>query len=388
MAVEMRDYSVIKEVIREKIDIIDLLEHYGADIANRNVRYDRVRCTCPLHPYADNPSGFSFDLNSKMFTCYTKHCGEDPKDWWFKPKNRSTIPRDIFLFIKMAEERKAYEEGNNNFTCSFNRALEIGAEIANVKLEKGLAYDKEISDQLETKRWTREMARLTAEVEMEICSEEEVQIFQAQLPLAQDYIETRGYDEDVLEFFEIGYSMDGIDEPYNVGKDDFCGRIIIPVRDENGVLVGWSGRLATEDKSIIKRMHKWHHKLDFEKGFVLYNYHNALPYIRDAKEVILVEGPFDVIRLWSYGICNAVAIMGSALTPEQLSLAIRHSMKVKVALDSDGAGKIGQKRVCEQLKPYVDVYTVTLPKGKDPDELDLEEAWIAVSNTERYISIP
>jgi DNA primase len=382
--VEMRDYTVIKEVIREAIDPILLLEHYGCDIPQRNIKYDKVRCACPIHG-GDNPVGFSLDLNSKQFTCFTQHCGEQAEDGFWVAKNGRTPPRDMFLFIKMMEEKKAFEEGRRGFKCSFNRALKVASEIAGIELEKGLTYDKNVSDKLDNQRWIREMAKVNVEIELEVFSEEDIEVYQAQLPIADDYISTRNFEDYILEEFQIGYSPEGVDEPWNAKKRNFMGRIIIPVRDEDGGLVGWSGRLATDDKKAIKRYNKWMHKMDFDKGFVLFNFDKAKEYIRESKELILVEGPWDVIRLWSYGIYNVVAVMGSALTPEQLSLAVSNSLKIGVMLDSDGAGLTGSNRICEQLKPYVDVYTYNLPSGKDPDNLTFGEAWEVVSNPKRYV---
>jgi 5S rRNA maturation endonuclease (ribonuclease M5) len=384
--VEPKDYSVTKEVIRESIDPILLLEHYGVDIPQRNIKYDKVRCACPIHG-GDNPTGFSFDLNTKQFTCFTQHCGEDPADHFWQPKSntRSSIPRDLFLFIKLMEEKKAYEEGKKGFKCTWNMALKKASEIAGIELEKGAVYNKDIQDKLANQRWIREMAKVNQDVELEVFSEEDIEIYQAQLPIADDYLATRNIDDEILDFFQIGYSPDGIDEPYHKKKKDFMGRIVFPVRDDVGNLVGWSGRLATDDKKAIKRFNKWQHKLDFDKGFVLYNYHNAKEHIKDSKELILVEGPWDALRLWSYGIHNVVAVMGSALTPEQLSLAVSSALKVYVMLDSDGAGKSGANRICEQLKPYVSVYTIEADSGKDPDELSFDEAWVAVSNPVRYL---
>jgi 5S rRNA maturation endonuclease (ribonuclease M5) len=383
--VEMRDYTVIKEVVRESIDPILLLEHYGVDIPQRNIKYDKVRCACPIHG-GDNPTGFSFDLNTKQFTCFTSHCGESPDDWFWIPKDhRATVPRDLFLFIKMMEEKKAYEEGRRGFKCSFNRVLKVASEIAGIELEKGLTYDKSISDKLENQKWIREMAKVNQNVELEVFSEEDIEVFQAQLPIADEYIATRKFEDYILEEFEIGYSPEGVDEPWNANKRDFAGRVIIPVRDDEGSLVGWSGRLATDDKKAIKRFNKWMHKMDFDKGFVLFNYDKAKDFIRETKELILVEGPWDAIRLWSYGISNVVAVMGSALTPEQLSLAVSSAFKIYVMLDQDGAGQSGANRICEQLKPYVDVYTFKLPTDKDPDNLTFDEACEVLANPIRYI---
>jgi DNA primase len=241
-----------------------------------------------------------------------------------------------------------------------------------------------MNDKLENQKWARQMAKINNDVELEVFTEDEIEIFQAQLPLC-DYIYSRKFDDDILSFFEIGFSPQGIDEPWAAKRKDFAGRIVFPVRDTRGNLVGWSGRLATDDKVLIKRDNKWMHKLDFDKGFTLFNYNNALDFVRQSKELILVEGPWDVARLWSYGICNVVAVMGSSLTPEQLSIAVSSAIKIKVFLDDDGAGKSGARRICEQLKRYVDVYTVESIDGKDPDELTFEEAWACVTKTKKYV---
>lgn len=363
------DYTVIKELLREAIDPVVLMEYYGIDISDRSFRYDKIRCRCPLHD-GDNPSAFSFDLNSKTFTCFTNHCGDNFQG------------RDIFIFIKMMEEKR------NNRTCSFSQVLKICSQLTGIPVDESTsAYNKDMIDKLDNQKWTRQMARIGYSVELECFNEEEIEIYKAQLPLC-DYILSRKFEGYVLDHFEIGFSLDGIDESYNANKKDFPGRVIFPVRDTKGSLVGWSGRIATDDKVIIKKYNKWMHKLDFDKGMVLYNYNHAKDFVRDTKELILVEGPFDVKRLWSYGIFNVAAVLGSSLTPEQLMLAITSAIKVKVFLDADGAGQSGARRICEQLRKYVDVYTINAPDGKDPDQLNFDEAWDSVLNAKRYVPSP
>jgi DNA primase len=377
------DFSVVKELIREKIDPVVLLEYYGVDIADRNYRYNRIRCSCPLHE-GDNPTAFSFDLNTKHFTCFTHHCGESSKDWWSVPKDGSAPSRDLFLFIKLMEEKNKREQGSKNYICPWTQALKIAAELAGVTIDEStISYNKEVMDKLDNQKWIRTMNKVNQQIELEVFDEFEIEMYQAMLPLC-DYIDSRSFDEQILSFFEIGYSPEGVDEPFRAKFNDFPGRVIFPVRSMGGQLVGWSGRLATDDDFIVKKYNKWMHKLDFEKGFVLFNHNNALPFIKETKETILVEGPFDVARLWSYGIHNVVAVMGSSLTPEQLQLVVSNAFKVKVFLDGDGAGKSGARRICEQLKRYVDVYTVQTV-NKDPDELTYDEAWNAVKSARRYI---
>lgn len=384
----MSDFSVVKELIREQLDIVVLLEYYNVDIPDKNYRYNKVRTCCPIHE-GDNPTAFSFDLNKKEFTCFTNHCCETPDAWFWRPKDGSQIPRDVFLFIKAMEEKKAREEGKKNFICSFPQAVKVGSMLTGIPLDdETTSYNKEMMDKLENNKWMRSMARITQEVELVEFSEDEIEAFRALLPLCEDYVVTRGFDQDILDFFELGYSPDGVDEPYKAKKEDFPGRLIFPIRDADGRLVGWSGRLATSDKALEKRFNKYMHKLDFDKGFVLYNFHNAKEYIKQSKDIILVEGTWDVMRLWSYGIFNAVAVMGSSLTPEQLSLVVSSAFKVHVFLDADGAGQSGARRICEQLRRYVDVYMISTVHGKDPDELSFGEAWECISNPRKYIPEP
>lgn len=380
----MKDVAIVREMIREALDPVALFEYYGIDLSSDNFKYDKIRTTCPIHK-GDNPTSFSFDLNTKMFTCFSHHCGESAHDWWYIPKDGSPVPRDLFLFIKLMEESKAREEGRKNYICSFSRALEIGSKLTGIPINQTTtAYDKNMADKLDNQKWIRQIAKVKQEVKLETFSEEDIELFRAQLPIIQDYVDSRNFDNKIIKFFELGYSPDGVDEPWNVGKRDFVGRLIFPIRDKDGSLVGWSGRLATNNKMLIKKYNKYMHKLDFDKGFVLYNFHNAFSYIKETKELIIVEGTWDVMRLWSYGIFNVVAVMGSSLTPEQLSIAVSHAIKIYIFLDGDGAGKTGAKRIAEQLKSYVDVFIVD--NDKDPDELSKEEVYNAIKNAKRYIS--
>lgn len=376
----MADFTVAKELIKETIDPVVLLEYYGVEIPNRNFRYNTVRCPCPIHG-GDNEVGFGFDLNTKQFTCFTQGCGSNPEDRWSSSGGIGF--RDIYLFIKLMEERKAREEGHRNYTCSFMQALNIASQLTGIPIDESTtAYNKEMMDMLDNQRFVRQMSRVQQDIELEPIDEDEIEIFKAYLPMC-GYAETRNFTEDIMELFEWGFAPDGADEPYKAGRSDFAGRLVFPVRDENGVLVGWSGRLATSDNVLIKRDNKWMHKLDFEKGFVLYNYDKAKEFIEQTREAILVEGPFDVMRLWSYGICNVVAVMGASLTPEQLSLLISSAFKVHIWLDGDGAGKTGADRIGKQLAPYVDVYQIKTTE--DPDDLSFEQAWAALETATKFV---
>lgn len=358
--------DIQKEIVRDKIDVIDLLEYYNVDIPQKSINYDYIRIPCPIH-LGDNPTAFSFGIHSKNFSCFSQGCGDD-------------VGHDVFSFIILMEEKMAEEEGLGNFKCGFYRALEIAGKIAGVQIDPNKSVDKNTIDQLDNKRWMREMNSVSREDIQEVYDEDDIVIYQAQLPVAEDYLSGRDITEDMIDFFEIGYSPQGVDEDnlYN-----FPGRLVFPVRDKGGNLVGWSGRILTSDKKKEKAFRKWKHKADFDKGLSLYNFYYAQEHIKETREVIIVEGIFDVMRLWSYGLQNVIAVLGASLTPQQLSLVVSKAFKMYVWLDPDQAGRDASERICKQLKPYGDVYEVSSPK--DPDDLTADQAYECLDNARKFI---
>lgn len=352
-------YIFVKEEIKNDIDVLDLLEYYNAKIST--VKNRKARSNCVIHG-GRGMYNFSFGLDDKLWTCYSRHCGEDV----------TSKARDIFLFIKLAEEARGAR-------CEFKKCLQIASNICRTPINiDDFKYNKEERDKVEIQRWVNRMQE--KESKNAELDESLIELYMSQY---SSYIETRGYEKDYLKYFEIGFSKDGINE--NIISPKFPGRIIVPIRDEEGKLVGLSGRLATDSKILINRYGKYKHLIDFNKGLVLYNYHNAANSIRENKKIILCEGFFDVMRLNSFGIDNSVALMGTSLTPQQFMICL-DATDVYICLDNDKAGKVSSIRIAEQLKKYMNVYIVNL-KGKDPDKIeDPIEFWEAIGNSERYIN--
>ena len=131
-------------------------------------------------------------------------------------------------------------------------------------------------------------------------------------------------------------------EDYGLGNghnDLYINRIMFPLFDNNGDPVGFSGRIynGSHDSKYINTKET----NIFKKGELLYNYHEAKESVREKKYLIVVEGFMDVIRLASVGIDNVVALMGTALTKEQITLLKRLSNNIYLCLDGDKAGQKG-----------------------------------------------
>lgn len=172
-------------------------------------------------------------------------------------------------------------------------------------------------------------------------------------------------------------------EPY----DRFRGRLMIPIRDTRGRVIAFGGRVigAGEPKYLNSPDTPL-----FDKGRTLYNLDRAAPAARKAGRLIVVEGYLDVIALAQAGIDEAVAPLGTALTEMQLELLWRHVDVPLVCLDGDSAGQKAAIRAAQRavakLAPGKSLAFVTLPDGKDPDDLVREggaPAFAAATQTTR-----
>ncbi len=155
-------------------------------------------------------------------------------------------------------------------------------------------------------------------------------------------------------------------EPY----DRFRGRLMIPIRDARGRTIAFGGRILGPGEP------KYLNSPDtplFDKGRVLYNLDRAAPAARTANRLIVVEGYMDVIALAQAGIGEAVAPLGTALTEEQLILCWRQIPVPTLAFDGDAAGQRAAMRAAERALPMLkagySLSILTLPTGKDPDDV-------------------
>lgn len=147
----------------------------------------------------------------------------------------------------------------------------------------------------------------------------------------------------------------------------FRGRLLFPIHDLRGRVVGFGGRILGEGEP--KYLNSPETPI-FHKGKLLYHLHAARHTMRKAERVILVEGYFDVIRLALAGIEEVVAPMGTGLTADQAELLHRHAPQILLCYDSDDAGLRATFRAGDELlRAGARVSVATLPEGDDPDTL-------------------
>lgn len=175
-----------------------------------------------------------------------------------------------------------------------------------------------------------------------------------------DFLKKRGYDEKLIK-------QAGLTSRY--GSDMFRGRLMIPLADQQGRIVGFTARLLTDDKDAPKYINTPSTPL-YDKSRHVYGLHLAKASIRQEKYVVLAEGNLDVIMSHQAGIKHVVATAGTALTEQHLKGLSRFTGDIRLCFDADAAGMNATERAIPiASKTKVSLSIVTIPNGKDPDEL-------------------
>lgn len=156
--------------------------------------------------------------------------------------------------------------------------------------------------------------------------------------------------------------------------DRFRGRVMFPLKDHKGVVVGFAGRTLLKDEKEAKYINSPETML-YSKSRMLYGLWENREYIRKSNGIVLVEGELDVIPSWQAGVKNVAAIKGSAFTSEQAQLITRFTKNIAMSLDADSAGQEAIKRavnIAENLDLSIRVVQIT--GGKDPGDVAISNA--------------
>ncbi|MDO8461093.1 MAG: DNA primase [bacterium] len=170
--------------------------------------------------------------------------------------------------------------------------------------------------------------------------------------------------------------------------DFFSNRIMFPLFDHRNNIVGFSGRVMSDDSSSLSKYVNTRETLVYHKGSHFFGIHTALPEIKKTGKAIVMEGEFDVISSFQNGIRNAIAVKGTALTDNQAILLSRFSKKVSLCFDDDAPGQEAIKRSVPALeKKHLTTFVVVIPKGKDPDDAIKEDAVMFKKAVERDVGV-
>ena len=337
----MNNQNTINE-IRSKINIVDLISEY-VPLTKKGQYYWGI---CPFHN-DKNPS-MSVDEKRQTYTCWSCHNSGN-----------------VFNFIENIEN------------ISFREALKRLGDRVGIALEGySSSYNTKYNKYYEIYELTAKFYQLMINTDKG--------------KDAIEYLNKRGIDSDTIKEFGIGLALNDKDKlvkylkekKYDINTlndlglanndiDTFINRIIFPLDDRNGRVVGFSGRIY--DNSKMSKYMNTKETPIFRKGTCLYHYNASKEYVRQEKYILVMEGFMDVIRASTIGIKNTVALMGTALTDEQISLIKKASQNVYLCLDGDNPGQEADLHNGELLeKAGLNVKVVCLNDDEDPDSYILK----------------
>lgn len=351
--------DIINEV-RRKNDIVDVIGE-KIPLEKRGKNYFGV---CPFHDDT-NPS-MSVSREKQIYTCFSCHA-----------------TGNVFTFLMNYE----HKEFNQVLSDLANR---VGITLSGFKTKKiSTKYDE----------WYKIYDLANKYYQNNLLSKEGEG--------AREYLKNRSIDDETVKEFEIGYSLKArddltklltmkghsIDLLNKIGlcsedHDIYNSRLMFPLHDLNGKVIGFSGRIITSGKQN-KYLNTKETEL-FKKGKLLYHYHIAKEEARVKKSVIIMEGFMDIIRASTVGIKNTVATMGTALTKDHIKEIKRLSNNIILCFDGDEAGVKATLASGELFKSEgIEVKVITLPGEDDPDTYILKngkEAFLSLINNAIYYS--
>ena len=333
------DNQKLYEQIKESLNIVDVIGE-RVKLAPSTRGFFGL---CPFH--SEKTASFHVYEDTQSYYCFGCHRGGD-----------------IFKFVMELEE------------VNFHEALEMLAQRAGIKLipyerTKGAKSYNEILE-LATNFFTENLLGVQGTV-------------------ARAYMERRHMDNSDIDRFSLGYSLGSWDSLVNYLRaekindkqildlglashgthglyDKFRGRLIFPIRNVAGNIVAFGGRLIDGDGPKYINSPE---SVVYSKRKNLYLLNIARKTIKEKNRAILVEGYMDAVRLHKCGFTETIASLGTSLTNDQAKLLQRFANNCYICYDSDSAGQAATLRSMYILQEEgINVYTVSLPEGKDPDE--------------------
>lgn len=335
----MENQNTINE-IREKVNIVDLISEY-LPLTKKGQYYWGL---CPFHN-DKNPS-MSVDPKRQTYNCWSCHNSGN-----------------VFTFLSEIEN------------VDFKEALRILGNKVGISVSNASTFESKYYKYYEIYDVVNKFYQLLLNTD--------------EGKEARDYLESRKIDKETIKEFQIGLSLSEKNRLFNFLKekkydlntlnvlglinesnDTFIDRIIFPLDDRNGKIVAFSGRIY-KDSKMSKYMNTKETPI-FKKGNCLYHYNASKEHVREKKHVVLMEGFMDVIRAYTIGVKNTVALMGTAMSSEQVSLLKKLSNNIYLCLDGDNPGVEATLHNGNLLEEAGLLVKVVLINEDDPDTFILK----------------
>lgn len=349
------------EQIKERLDLVELVGSY-IKLEKSGANY---RANCPFH--SEKTPSFYVSPARQIWHCFGCNAGGDH----FK----FVMDMDGVEFIealRILAERAGIEikREDPKLRSERTRLLSLMDEATNF-YENNLMVRKDVGEYLKARGMEGQTAKKFR-----------LGYAQSSWDSLAKHLASKGYKNDEMEKAGLVLKSDKAGGGY---YDRFRARVMFPIADSSGRIVGFSGRIYEEDakgqKDADAKYINTPQTILYDKSKVLYGFHEAKNDIRKQNSCVLVEGQMDLIMSHQAGVKNAVALSGTALTPHQLNFVKRLADNVITCLDMDEAGLKATERSIElALNSGFEVRAMPLPSGKDPADLIKEnkEKWISL----------
>ncbi len=340
---EFKDNSLINKIVSSN-NIVDVIGSY-INLEHKGKNFFGV---CPFHD--DHSPSMSVSSEKGIYKCFS--CGASG---------------NVITFLI------------DYLGITFKEAIKILADNAGITLDENYTK-KKVNNEIEEYYKINELASSIFKNNLASSNGKE----------AKEYLNSRNLDEETIKYFNIGLSLENTISKalsikyqksllYNLDlckeydgklKDTFINRIIFPIYDIEGNIIGFTGRIYKKQDVEESKYLNTKETIIFKKGTVLYNLNNAKEYIRKQKEIIICEGQMDTIRLHTIGINNVISLSGTSITKEQVDIITGLKCDIALNLDQDEAGKMATNtigNIFENLGKKIKV--IIFNEAKDTDEL-------------------
>lgn len=336
--------------VREKVDIFD--------VVSKRVSLRRIgsywKGSCPFH--AETDASFTISPEKKIFYCFGCHQSGDAIAFVAKIENLSQIEAIELLAkdfsIKIPQELFAQSRPDDKNNDEFSRQKEACSVFS---------------------AWSRQQL--------------------SNSPFALEYLKSRGIDDSLIEKFGIGFFPEPEERFLDLflkyaykegvlGQDlvkagvlapkgqnfwsPFSGRVLFPIKDNDGKVVGFGGRIISPTDTRPKYYNSKETEI-FHKGSILFGFDIARHWMRKSEIGFLVEGYIDCVLMHQYGFCETFATLGTAFTLNQMKMISRSLKTLFVVYDADRAGEqavLSLAKKCWDVE--IDLKVIILPTGHDP----------------------
>lgn len=334
--------------VREKVNVVEII----SEVVTLKKAGSNFKGLCPFH--SEKTSSFVVSPERQIWHCFGCGKGGDAFQFLMEYENMD-FPEALRILARKAGielVNKNYDTGVSSKKEKIYKLNKLAGEYYNYVLENHSAGREALAYLIEQRKMNPGIIK-TFEIGFSP---------KGGVDLLSFLIKKKNFKlEDLQEAGLITFSR---------GKnlDFFRGRIMFPLTDNRGNVVGFSARVITEIKDSPKYINT-RETLVYHKGSLFFGLDKAIGEIKNKDKAIIVEGEFDVISCFMNGIKNVVAIKGTALTEDQVGLLSRYTKNIALCLDQDTAGFEAIKRSLSILeKKEMTVTVVVMSGAKDADE--------------------